>query len=75
VTRTRSPVGSLYLAYRKITTPLASATTAAGMSAARNRSRIEIWAIVPSTIMVIEGGIRMPVPEAAPTIAAAHGLR
>src|SRR6266511_319567 len=72
VTATRSPVGSLYLAYRKMTRPLASPTTNAGISEARNRSRMDRLATVPRMIIVIDGGMRIPVPDAAATIAADH---
>src|SRR6266511_1945422 len=57
VTATRSPVGSLYLAYRKMTRPLASPTTNAGISEARNRSRMDRLATVPRMIIVVIGGI------------------
>src|SRR2546430_11720105 len=58
-----------------MTTPLPSATTTAGISEARNRSRIDRFATVPRTIIVIDGGIRMPVPDAAATIDADHSRR
>src|SRR2546430_16257976 len=58
-----------------MTTPLPSATTTAGISEARNRSRIDRFATVPRTIIVIDGGIRMPVPAAAATIDADHSRR
>src|SRR5438477_7325291 len=58
-----------------MTTPLARPTTTAGISEARNRSRMERFATVPRMIIVIDGGIRIPVPEAAATIAADHGRR
>lgn len=36
---------------------------------------MERLATVPSTIIVIDGGMRMPVPDAAATIDADHGRR
>ena len=50
-----------------------AAITKAGRKPAANKAAIETCAMIPYTTMLMQGGIRMPMPEAADTMAAARG--
>src|SRR6266545_902555 len=59
------------VAYRTAT----EAASVAVNTPARIRSRMDRLATVPRMIIVIDGGMRIPVPDAAATIAADHAGR
>lgn len=65
------PIRALY----QMTMALDRPIRAAGSSDAKNSCLMERLAMVPRTIIVMEGGIRIPVPADAATMQDAHSLR